>query len=74
MSYTPSRPGQNLNGSDTRELFYKKFAGEVLAEYEQKNVFANLIWGRTITSGKSAGFPLIKDADDPVLFIPGTDE
>jgi len=74
MPMTYSRPGQNLNGSDPRELFYKKFAGEVLAEYEQKNVFANLIWTRTINSGKSAGFPLIKDAGDPYLFRPGVDE
>lgn len=73
MAITPSRPGQNNGAGDVRALFYKKFAGEVLAAYEQKNIFANLIWTRSIDKGKSAAFPLIKDAGDPSLFIPGNE-
>lgn len=71
MAYTPSRPGKL--SADDRALFYKKFSGEVLKAFEQKNVFANLVWNKTITSGKSAGFPIIQDSSDPTILVPGTE-
>lgn len=63
----------NIGNADNWELFFKQFSGEVLAEYEQINVFENKIWSRTISSGKSASFPIINNpSNGPTKFIPGT--
>ena len=54
----PSRLGQvNATGGD-RELFLKLYAGEVLTAFEEKNIFMGLHRTRTISSGKSAQFPM----------------
>lgn len=55
---TESRLGLNKGGSDNFELFLKTFSGEVLAAFEERNVMMPLHTVRTITSGKSAQFPL----------------
>ena len=55
---TESRLGLNQGGSDNFELFLKTFSGEVLAAFEERNVMMPLHTVRTITSGKSAQFPL----------------
>ncbi len=55
---TESRLGLNYGGSDNFELFLKTFSGEVLAAFEERNVMMPLHTVRTITSGKSAQFPL----------------
>ena len=72
MTYPLSRPGQLAN--DARALFYKKWLGEVLKAYEQATVFKSLIRNKSITSGKSGSFPIIGDAPDPKIFVPGVDE
>lgn len=55
---TESRLGLNVGGSDKFELFLKTFSGEVLAAFEARNVMMPLHTVRTISSGKSAQFPL----------------
>lgn len=55
---TESRLGLNVGGSDNFELFLKTFSGEVLAAFEERNIMMPLHTVRTITSGKSASFPL----------------
>lgn len=64
-NFTVSRPGLNYtvaSPSDPKELFYKKFSGEVLTTYETQVVLKALTRQRTISSGKSAAFPLIYTA------------
>jgi len=55
---TPSRVGLKSGGSDNDELFLKVFSGEILTAFEQNNVMKDLHLMRTITSGKSAQFPV----------------
>ena len=54
-----NRLGAINQGSDTRELFLKIFAGEVLTSFERHNLLLPLTNVRTITHGKSASFPLV---------------
>ena len=53
----PSRLGSINEGADKKALFLKVFAGEVLATFQQNNVFLDKTTVRTISSGKSAQFP-----------------
>lgn len=62
-----SRAGDNLSAWDGTEgwgtgtesaLFLKKFSGEVLTTFNEKNVMMPLHRVRTITNGKSASFPV----------------
>ena len=56
---TPSRLGI-VNGSGADDaLFLKVFGGEVLTTFADTNVFLPLTMVRTITSGKSAQFPVM---------------
>jgi len=55
---SPSRLGQVNASGDARALFLKLYAGEVLAAFEERNVFMPLHRTRTISNGKSAQFPL----------------
>ena len=55
---TPSRVGLKSGGSDNDALFLKVFSGEILTAFEQNNVMKDLHLMRTITSGKSAQFPV----------------
>lgn len=59
-SADPSRLGLNAanTGLGTNELFLKQFAGEVLTTFEESNVMMPLHMVRTISSGKSATFPV----------------
>ncbi len=53
-----SRLGAQNQGADTRALFLKLFAGEVLTAFEEKNIAMGLHRVRTISGGKSASFPM----------------
>ena len=53
-----SRSGQINNSGDDTALFLKVFSGEVLSVFEETNVMMPLHRVRTISSGKSAQFPV----------------
>lgn len=58
---TPSRFGSVNAGNDGTfandyALFLKKFSGEVLTAYEERNIMAPLVMNRTIDNGKTAQF------------------
>lgn len=55
---TVSRVGQTNLAGDVTSLFLKVFAGEVLTAFEQANVFLPKTQVRSISSGKSAQFPV----------------
>tara|TARA_B100001769_G_scaffold42412_1_gene29562 strand:+ start:5321 stop:6358 length:1038 start_codon:yes stop_codon:yes gene_type:complete len=55
---SPSRSGLISGGSDNDALFLKVFSGEILTAFEQNNVMKDLHLMRTISSGKSAQFPV----------------
>lgn len=58
-SATPaSRVGQNLSTGSTNELFLKVFSGEILTAFETSTIMKGLQTMRTISSGKSASFPV----------------
>ena len=55
--------GSTGTGSgDSLALFLKKFAGEVLTVFDEKNIMKPLHTMRTISKGKSAQFPVIGTA------------
>jgi len=58
-----SRLGQALATGDTNALFLKVFANEVLSTFEEANVMKELHTVRTISSGKSAQFPVLGTAE-----------
>lgn len=55
---TPSRSGQNRLAGETDALFLKVFSGEIITSFEEANVMMPLHRVRTISSGKSAQFPV----------------
>jgi len=55
---SPSRSGLISGGSDNDALFLKVFSGEILTAFEANNVMKDLHMMRTISSGKSAQFPV----------------
>lgn len=57
-NFTVSRFGANNGGGDKIELFLKVFGGEALAALYTKNVMMGKHLVRTISSGKSAQFPV----------------
>ena len=57
-SSTASRSGQAASATDKKGLFLKVFAGEVLTAFNTNNIGMGVTRVRTITSGKSASFPL----------------
>ena len=59
---TPSLLGQSMGAGDTDALFLKVFGNEVLAAFEEANVMKELHTIRTISSGKSAQFPVLGTA------------
>ena len=65
---TPSRVGV-VNGATPTDfasenaLFLKVFAGEVLTAFDENNVMKDLHTMRTISSGKSAQFPVTAKAN-----------
>lgn len=54
----PSRPGQINLANDADALFLKVFSGEIITTFEENNVMMPLHRVRTISSGKSAQFPV----------------
>ena len=60
---TVSRVGQILAAGDTDAIFLKVFSGEVLTAFENENVTAGRTMVRSITSGKSAQFPVMGRAN-----------
>jgi len=55
----PSRLGENAGtATNAKELFLKVFAGEVLTAFNTTNIAMPLHRVRTISSGKSAQFPM----------------
>lgn len=59
----PSRFDDNQAGSGFNDLFLKVFAGEIIANFDEKNVTEGLVTTRSISSGKSASFPILGNAD-----------
>lgn len=57
-----SRLGQNLATGDANVNFLKVWAGEILATFQEANKFMPLTMSRTISTGKSATFPVIGTA------------
>ncbi|QDP54784.1 MAG: putative minor capsid protein 10B [Prokaryotic dsDNA virus sp.] len=57
-----SRLGSDLLGADANANFLKLFAGETLSTFTEANKFLPLINTRTISSGKSAAFPVVGTA------------
>jgi len=56
---TPSRMGAiNSHATDVYDLFLKVFSGEILTTFEENAVMKDLHTTRTISSGKSAQFPV----------------
>lgn len=66
-----SRPGLDTGvgstSTDTTGLFLKVFSGEVLAAFQRSTVATNNVITRTITSGKSAQFPVLGRAAAKLL-------
>ena len=61
---TPSRLGLvNNTGTSYDALFLKVFSGEVLASFGRENQMLNMTTVRTISSGKSAQFPVTGTID-----------
>ena len=57
-----SRLGQEFATGDANALFLKVFAGEILATFRETNKFMDKVNIRTISSGKSASFPIVGTA------------
>lgn len=57
-AFTPTRPGQVNGAGDATALFLKVFGGEVLTAFAETNVAQSRHQVRTISSGKSAAFPV----------------
>jgi hypothetical protein len=55
---TAIRPGSDNQAADKLALFLKIFGGEVFAAFEEKNIMRDKHFKRTITSGKTAQFPM----------------
>lgn len=59
---TVSRLGQIDASGDAKALFLKVFSGEVLTMFETTQIMKGLHRNRTISSGRSAQFPVIGEA------------
>ena len=55
---TVSRLGQINQAGDVKAIFLKQYGGEVITAFEENTAFMNHQMVRTITSGKSAAFPV----------------
>lgn len=56
--FSPTRSGLIQGGSNNDALFLKVFSGEILTSFSETNVMKDLHMLRTISSGKSAQFPV----------------
>ena len=59
--------------SKDRKLFLKVFSGEVLTAFSQTTTVMDKHWVKTITSGKSASFPLMGRMPEAEYHTPGTE-
>lgn len=59
IDQTVSRLGQTNKAGDARALFMDLFAGEVLTQFEQKNLMMAKHRVKTIKSGRSYEFPMV---------------
>jgi len=76
MAYIHSNGiGSNtISTASDRAIALKVFSGEVLTSFEENNIFMGLVQTRTISSGKSAQFPVIGSYTDALsTHVPGTD-
>lgn len=71
-NFTPSRFGSDNGGGDKVALFLKVFGGEVLAALYAKNKTMDKHLVRTISSGKSAQFP-VSGKGTAAYHTPGTE-
>lgn len=55
------------------DLFLKIFSGEVLTSFQEKNVFLDKHYVRTISQGKSAQFPVVGKTRDAYYHTPGNE-
>ena len=65
------RAGVNNATGDSRALFLKLYAGEVLTAFQSKNIMMPLHRVRTISKGKSAQFPMTGKYRDAGYHTPG---
>ena len=57
-----ARSGQNNNTGSDRALYEKKMETDVLKFFQSTNIAKELVTNKTITSGKSAAFPVVGNA------------
>ena len=62
--------GATADGSAEYNLFLKVFSGEVLSTFQESNRFMDKHQVRTISSGKSAQFPVLGTASTKYM-VPG---
>jgi hypothetical protein len=70
--FVASRPGSNNDAADADELFLKKFSGEVMQTFSEKNIMMGKSMVRTISNGKSAAFAATGVAVG-AYHVPGTE-
>ena len=70
-NFLATRLGQSNLAGDTDALFLKVWAGEVLTAFRKATVFEALHKVRTISSGKTASFPII-GVNSATYHTPGT--
>ncbi len=71
VDYTGHRTGQTNATGDTRSLFLKLYAGEVMTAFQTKNIMMNHCRTRTISKGKSAQFIMTGKYRDAAYHTPG---
>ena len=71
VDYTGHRTGQTNASGDTRSLFLKLYAGEVMTAFQTKNIMMNHCRTRTISKGKSAQFIMTGKYRDAAYHTPG---
>ena len=71
-AYTVSHLGQANSDGEKDALWLKVWAGEILSAFEERNIMMPLHTVRTITSGKSAQFPMTGNAS-AAYHAPGTE-
>ena len=71
IDYTGHRSGQTNAANDTRSLFLKLYAGEVMTAFQTKNMMMPYCRTRTISKGKSAQFIMTGKYRDAAYHTPG---
>lgn len=71
-NFTVARVGQVNAAGDAKALFLKLWAGEVLTTFDTENVASGLHMTRSISSGKSAQFPVAGQVTAS-FHVPGTE-